>query len=392
MDEPLTGASLVSCFGEPRITGWKGVIFFVLTIVVSVDLGFCLTYEWSEFMKRLLTMKEIALVIFCIGGYFSHLNMTNVENDYIFKYLKYVDEPHHSPKKRKIINEMNEFIKWLNEFSRRAFRVLFVFAAGLPLAHITVILAKAKLSGRQLGANVPSVLHIYVPLSLRTTVGYFVVNLATSIWYAMSLYIWNIVFKLFVIGLGCLCTEMELLFESVNELDQIPSAEQNTPSSIMHTSEVLLKNKFNSIIEHYQDIIKSMKLMNKMFQLTMFLFLNVYCLQLCLYLVFVMKLKDIVFRIKFAILYAFALYLQYQYASCSQRIKDRGETFGETLYECCWVDKPQWMKKMLLIMKCMADQPLVMKPYGLYVVDRVFMANIFKATYTYLNVINEFIK
>ncbi|RZF41401.1 hypothetical protein LSTR_LSTR000115 [Laodelphax striatellus] len=399
MDQTITGASLVSCFGEPRITGFKGALYFTLTALFSVDLAFCLTYEWHDFIKRLLTLKEMALVIFCTGGYFAHLNMISVENEYIFKYLKYVDEPYHShsSKKLKLINEMNAFIKWLSAFSTRAFKFLYMFAAVLPLVHIVIVLARTHFSGKKLDEdNFPLVMHFYVPLSLRTIPGYFLANLAASIWYALSLYIWSIVFKIFVIGLGCLCTEMDLLFEAVNEIDHIPPAEETTPSKTtnetMHVNEILLKRKFNAIIEHHQDITKTMKLMNRMFQTTIVLFLNVYCLQLCLYIVFVMKLEDIVQRIKFATLYIFALYLQYQYASCSQRIKDRGETFGETLYGCGWVDKPQWMKKMLLIMKCMADQPLVMKPYGWYVVDRVFMANIFKATYTYLNVVNEFIK
>ncbi|XP_075233331.1 odorant receptor 56a-like [Lycorma delicatula] len=77
----------------------------------------------------------------------------------------------------------------------------------------------------------------------------------------------------------------------------------------------------------------------------------------------------------------------YLYCSDGQKIIDEHDKLRQCLAECSWVDKPQWFKKMLLIMMIRSTAPFHIKPFGLYVINAENFVNVLKASYSYFNLI-----
>ncbi|XP_039277430.1 uncharacterized protein LOC120349930 isoform X2 [Nilaparvata lugens] len=363
MEDRPSAESLISIFGDKRVTGLKAFILLSLTLPIFLNLIFCLIEEWSDFFDRLLTLKEIMLILFsAIGGYVVQFHLRDVEEKYILKYLANAKNYETSDEKRKIINETNDYITRHNIVAQRAFKFLFISGGCLPLLQITIKTLKMYLTGAEAG-KMAFVIHLYLPEGYKTPLMYLSTQLAAFVLYGFLVYMWGVNYKVFLIGLKCISSEVSLLIESLKELDGFEkrraiaeSTGNEEPLAVVSADhERRLKDHLNRTVEHHQDILLSLKLVNDCTKLYIFLFINVYSIQLGLYIIFVIK----------------------------------GEKLRMALYSCSWLDKPQWMKRCLVLMIMKANQPLELRPYGLYALNKSCMANMMKATYTYVNVVNE---
>ncbi|RZF36665.1 hypothetical protein LSTR_LSTR012751 [Laodelphax striatellus] len=397
-DEPINSEKLISYFGDKRLIGIKAAPYLVVTFLICLDLLFCLHYEWPFFLRRILTIKEICFAVFALGGYFVQFDYYAVETNYILKYLKSVDQHATSEAKKKIIREANDFLKYHSVFAVRAFTFMFTFAAVIPMIQVIIIVLKSLLKQEPI-QKLPFVIFLYMPEGFRSPLVYLATQMVAFTWYGIAMLMWGIGYKIYLIAMKCICAEMQLLSQSLMELDTAlitNKVEQHLDALgedlvIGAENNARLKRYLQKIIRHHQDIIKSMKMLNNEFQLTIIIFINIYSLQLCLYIIFIMKMPLIVHRIKYLFVYVVVLFIQLQWATFGQNLINNGDRLRLALYESSWINKPLWMKKSLLIMMARAEQPLEFKPYGLYVLDKQYMANLFKATYTYVNLVYEFL-
>ncbi|XP_075236063.1 odorant receptor 10-like isoform X2 [Lycorma delicatula] len=80
----------------------------------------------------------------------------------------------------------------------------------------------------------------------------------------------------------------------------------------------------------------------------------------------------------------------YIFSSISQNLINEDENLRNTLYECSWINKPEWFKKSLLIMLTRTNKPLQIKPFGLYVINLNSYATMMNAAYTYFNLLRSY--
>ncbi|RZF37969.1 hypothetical protein LSTR_LSTR005469 [Laodelphax striatellus] len=261
MEDRASAETLISIFGDKRVTGLKAVILLSLTLPIFLNLIFCLIEEWSDFFERLLTLKEIMLILFsAIGGYFVQFHLRDVEEKYVLKYLRSVKHHETSEEKRKIIDGTNDYIVRHNVVAQRAFKFLFITGGCIPLLQITIKTLKMYLTGVE-AEKMVFVIHLYLPVGYRTPLIYLVTQLAAFVLYGFLVYMWGVNYKVFLIGLKCLSTEVCLLVESLKELDSF----EKTPALTANEEELVvvsaveqrkLKDHLNRTIEQHQDILQ----------------------------------------------------------------------------------------------------------------------------------------
>ncbi|XP_039289559.1 uncharacterized protein LOC120352548 [Nilaparvata lugens] len=397
-ENPLTEESLLADFGDRRVTGKGTVLFFALTWALQINLIFCLTYEWPDFLNRILAMKEILMSCFATSGYLVQQDMLVLENKIVTRYIKNIKYHNTSLERDRLITDTNKFIKWFCGLSVKAFKCMFIFSSCLPMLQVSIVLARAYFTGAKL-EKVPFVVYVYVPQRFRTIPGYLTAQLLCFTWYGLVSYMWSLSYKVYLVSLKCLQTEMDLLCQSLDEIGSMSGSGNESilvyksdTEKVQGNEEDELRHFFSSIVQHHQHILRSMSLLSKHLKLVIVTFLNIYGLQTCLYMIFLLKMKETGIRIKYAILYTVVMVIMYSCTRSGQVIKNKGDQIRMAFYECGWVNKPQWMKRSLLVMMTKAIEPIEFKPFGLYVVDLNCMANILKATYTYFNIANEFIK
>ncbi|XP_022200678.2 odorant receptor 43a-like [Nilaparvata lugens] len=247
--------------------------------------------------------------------------------------------------------------------------------------------------------HVPFVVYVYVPERFRTIPGYLTAQLLAFTWYGLVSYMWGVSYKVYLCAIRCVETEMQLLCQSLEEIGMMSGSGNESvlvyksdTEKVQGNEDVKLRQFFSSIIQHHQHILRLVSLLSKHLRLVIVTFINIYGLQTCLYMIFLLKMKETGIRMKYAMIYCVILVIMYSCTKSGQDIKNKGEKIRMSFYECAWVNKPQWMKRSLLVMMSKSVEPIELKPFGLYVLDLNCMANILKATYTYFNIANEFIK
>ncbi|XP_075210783.1 odorant receptor 43a-like [Lycorma delicatula] len=83
-------------------------------------------------------------------------------------------------------------------------------------------------------------------------------------------------------------------------------------------------------------------------------------------------------------------YLMYLFDVSGEKINNEWEKLRNALYGCYWMNKPEWFKKVLLIMISCNNSPMEVKPHGLFVLNLRNFATTINATYSYYNILNNF--
>ncbi|XP_075236450.1 uncharacterized protein LOC142333312 [Lycorma delicatula] len=98
---------------------------------------------------------------------------------------------------------------------------------------------------------------------------------------------------------------------------------------------------------------------------------------------------DLLFKIIEIQLSLTICYLIYIFDNSGEQINTEWENLRDSIYACNWINKPEWFKKMLLIMMTRNNRPIEVKPYGLFVLNlRNFSASI-NAIYSFYNILNN---
>ncbi|RZF32674.1 hypothetical protein LSTR_LSTR004102 [Laodelphax striatellus] len=330
-EEPITEESLLLAFGDKRITGKLGILFFALTWMLQINLIFCLTYEWPDFLNRILTMKEILMSCFATSGYFVQNHLLILENDVVKRYLEDVKYQNTSRERNRIIGETNEFIKWFSVVSIRAFKMMFIFGGCLPLLQVIIFLTKSYFTGSEL-KHVPFVVFVYVPERFRTIPGYLTAQILAFSWYGLVSYMWGVSYKVYLSSIRCVETEMQLLCQSLEEIGMMSGSGNESvlvyksdTEKVQGNEEEKLRQFFSSIIQHHQHILRLVSLLSKHLRLVIVTFINIYGLQTCLYMIFLLKMKETGIRMKYGIIYCVILVIMYSCTKSGQDIKNKAQ-------------------------------------------------------------------
>ncbi|XP_075221382.1 odorant receptor Or2-like isoform X2 [Lycorma delicatula] len=84
--------------------------------------------------------------------------------------------------------------------------------------------------------------------------------------------------------------------------------------------------------------------------------------------------------------------MTYLLDATGEKVITEGETLRNALYEFSWVDKPEWLKKSLLIIMGQSNRPVEIKPFRLHVLNLKNFAMAINAAYSYYNLLNTFNK
>ncbi|XP_039277290.1 odorant receptor 2a isoform X3 [Nilaparvata lugens] len=114
--------------------------------------------------------------------------------------------------------------------------------------------------------------------------------------------------------------------------------------------------------------------------------MNVYAIQLCLFLIFVIELSDIFSKVRYLLRYSIILSLVFFISVDGEKVTSEGEKLRKALWMCSWTDKPNWFKKSLLTMMTRATVDLKIRPFTLYSLDLTCFTQIVKGTYSYFNI------
>ncbi|XP_075233299.1 odorant receptor 67a-like isoform X2 [Lycorma delicatula] len=90
---------------------------------------------------------------------------------------------------------------------------------------------------------------------------------------------------------------------------------------------------------------------------------------MCVFLYLAIETNNTFMSIGFLCSAVFESLLLYAYCIHGQRLIDEYDELRRSLAECSWVDKPQWFKKMLLIMMTRSNAPVCIKPFGIYIIN-----------------------
>ncbi|RZF35812.1 hypothetical protein LSTR_LSTR006270, partial [Laodelphax striatellus] len=123
------------------------------------------------------------------------------------------------------------------------------------------------------------------------------------------------------------------------------------------------------LIRAGEQVDRNMKMLDKVSRKIVIGFMNIYGLQLCVYLVFVTMLDDWGTRLRYLFLYMVMLFIMYSIAVNGQKVKDMGETLRLTMCQCEWTDKPAWFRKGILLMTTRSTREMIVRPYDLYTLD-----------------------
>ncbi|XP_075233792.1 uncharacterized protein LOC142331656 [Lycorma delicatula] len=124
---------------------------------------------------------------------------------------------------------------------------------------------------------------------------------------------------------------------------------------------------------------------NKFVQLSVTTSNQCVCFQVCVFLYLSIELNNNLLKAGCLLIATFVCLLFYFYCISGQKLTDEYDELRRCLGECSWVDKPQWFKKMLLIMMIRSFAPFHIKPFGLYILNLENFINVLKVSYSYLN-------
>ncbi|XP_075222258.1 odorant receptor 49a-like [Lycorma delicatula] len=102
--------------------------------------------------------------------------------------------------------------------------------------------------------------------------------------------------------------------------------------------------------------------------------------------------SDIYFKISEGLQCLVATYLTYLLDVSGENIITEGENLRNAFYEFSWIDKPESLKKALLIVMAQSNIPIQIKPLGLHVLNLKNFALVMNAAYSYYNLLNTFDK
>ncbi|XP_039301322.1 uncharacterized protein LOC120356463, partial [Nilaparvata lugens] len=282
-------------------TAWK-----FLTVVLQLDLIYNLHQMWNHFVLRLLTIKELNSTFFGTMGYIGMFDAADLFT-YVENHVVRMDERHRkddtncSPAKQHILARRDTQLK------RYAFAVSFLFAslfflcAVVPYAQTCQKIVEAYIHDVTLGKDVSMIVYTYYPESFQTIALYTVFHNLLFFWYSSIVYLWAMDLRAVLMAFECLNTECALLVATVEE--ELSTQTRGQPKE----SETELKLKMRLIVGDHQDICRNTRMLDKYLRNILMGFMNVYGIQLCLILIFIMEIEETGPRLRYLFRYCMVL-------------------------------------------------------------------------------------
>ncbi|XP_075235887.1 odorant receptor coreceptor-like isoform X1 [Lycorma delicatula] len=152
----------------------------------------------------------------------------------------------------------------------------------------------------------------------------------------------------------------------------------------------LIKSYTRYIIMHHQLIYKRVSIINKGIPGAS---ITTLCLSIgyaCLSVYSLVKKSSLISKLTEVPYCAFLFYLIYLFDVRGERMTTEWENLRNVLYDCQWINKPTWFKKMLLIMMTQNNKKIEIKPFGITALNLNNFAVSINAVYTYFNVLTRF--
>ncbi|RZF41335.1 hypothetical protein LSTR_LSTR000049 [Laodelphax striatellus] len=382
----------LSSFGN-MLPKYLSTLYLLCTFLMQIDLVVSMKTQWQDFMKRILSIKEFNTTLFAMFGYLSmNFEVAHLERmiDVHFRRLNA-----QNMRGNRII-ENRDMRK--EDFERKASRIFMaIFLSGCILPYFQGIMLAVKNGTKDLDFDkLPYIIYTHYPEKLRTVPIYLTIMTTQCLWYGLMLIHWYHLYKCFFMSTLCMITEMELLVVALNNLLDCEMAEkenksdENTRVDKKGQAENNLLDKYMTrIIKEHYIICSGLKTLNTGASSMSLGFYNVFAMQMCLFILFVIEMNEMVARIKYTVLGIIVFSISVSASKMGQDLADQGERLRLKIYQSEWIDKPVWLQKYILLMITRASRNMEMKPYGLYVLDMSSVTNVVKGTYTYFNLVTS---
>ncbi|RZF35811.1 hypothetical protein LSTR_LSTR006269 [Laodelphax striatellus] len=190
------------------VSGWVAKVYLTMTVVLQVDLAWCLIVEWPQFTQRLLTLKEINFSVFGLVGCLA-VEEAHRLLDYAEAHAQRCRGMNATREEIAVLAERDSVVKSLGRTVEILFTSFQVFFGFTPLA---AMLLRILLNPRT-PSRLPSVLHIYYPqiYPLNTLTARIVINTLSFFWYYKLVNFWKLNAKSLFVTFQCLVTDIQLL-------------------------------------------------------------------------------------------------------------------------------------------------------------------------------------
>ncbi|XP_039277920.1 uncharacterized protein LOC120350023 [Nilaparvata lugens] len=375
----------LSNFGN-KVPKALSTLYLLFTFCMQIDLIVSMKIQWKDFMLRILSIKEFNTTLFAMFGYLSmNFEVAHLDRmiDMHFRRMKNMQG-------NKIIETRDLRKRGFERIASRIFMTIFLSASILP--YFQGVLLAVKNGTKDLNfEKLPYIIYTHYPDTMRTVPIYLTILTTQFLWYGLMLIQWYRLYKSYFVSALCLITEMELLVVALNDLDE---KDKNTNGNvnfnkIEKTSNNSLDKYMAALVKEHHIICRGLKTLNTGASCMNLGFYNVFALQMCLYILFVIEMDEMVARIKYTVTGIIVFSISISGSKIGQDVADQGERLRLAMYQSEWIDKPVWLQKFILLMITRASRNMEMKPYGLYVLNMSSVTNVVKGTYTYFNLVTN---
>ncbi|XP_039293119.1 uncharacterized protein LOC111056235 isoform X2 [Nilaparvata lugens] len=368
----------------------------VFILYSVINLSCAILHFWDNKEKKMFAVKELNVSFYAIC-----LRMTTkevlplcdlVESFCADKFTFYRND--RSEKQRKIRNERIGRLQNLDKMNIRYTVILIFFSVVVPwLQSCYTVFISENYDDIQ---DLQHVLFSYYPDQYKSLEMHFIVQAFTGIFLIVEELQMYCIFTAVYMASYTMADEFDLLFTCLEEIDQnirdFSHVKRNMKLDFNYerfnsTYENQLFVFLTKIIDHHSSLYSNVELLNKRIGTLCLGTINAWTFQLFVLIMFVYDNKDTATRIKFVFLALAIIVLMIMCASIGQTISTKGEKLRRAIWDCSWVDKPEWFKKSILMMMTRSTRPLEIRPFGLYVLDLRRFAVILNGMYSYFNVV-----
>ncbi|RZF41537.1 hypothetical protein LSTR_LSTR000251 [Laodelphax striatellus] len=197
-------------------------IYLVVTCILQLNLAFSLYARWHDFIQRLITLKDLILTLFCS---LSFMRLMCGDTTQLCRYIEEhvltisIDKKLLTEEKNSIILNRELRFETTNKIVKRYFYLLTIVSGLIP--YIKGL--KAALIANFLNKNVKLhfLLSIHYPEEYKSLLFEMIVQTLLLLWYIAFVHYWITDMKVMSLSFQCITTEMELLRNSIENMDNI---------------------------------------------------------------------------------------------------------------------------------------------------------------------------
>ncbi|RZF35095.1 hypothetical protein LSTR_LSTR009687 [Laodelphax striatellus] len=197
---------------------------------------------------------------------------------------------------------------------------------------------------------------ISTDLFLMSNRTYDLLTMIRSKYYLFEVYNYSslVLFKIMLLSVNNVLTEMKLFHLNFEEIDMFLEEKkskgfEDTEQNIEEVDNSL-KRIMRHVAIHHQVIFRKVDILNSGLKFRLFYFNTFSCLQICLSIFSFMK-GEFTFKMKHGVVIFGVVMNCFFICDLGQRLQDEGEKIrNDLIFGCNWLNKPNWMNKMLLFM------------------------------------------